>query len=85
MTNVQDTNVYKLFNTILPTIDYYDEGGFIDGVDYYVDIAEGVRLIFVFETDTLKINGVDVGEIAEDVAGELLNLVRALGYTESHS
>lgn len=84
MTNVKDTNLYKLFNTKLPAIEHYDNKGELNAVDYYVDINENIRFTFVWETDELLINNVSVGKITEELASELLNIVHSLGYTESH-
>lgn len=82
--NVKETNVYKLFNTKLPSNEYLDEDGYISRIEYFVDVTDSMRLIFDYETNCLLINDIEIGEITEEVAGELLKLVRSLGYTESH-
>ena len=84
MTNVKETNVYKLFNIKLPAIEHFDIDGDLMQVDYYVDISDDVRLIFEWETESLLINGKYVGKITPGIAGELINIVNKLGYTESH-
>lgn len=85
MTNIKESNVYKLFNTVLPSINHYDNDGSVVGADYYVDIAENVRLTFEYSPAILLLNGKGLCEIDEEVAGELLKLVRSLGYAETHT
>lgn len=77
------SNVRDLFATKdLPAKEYYDEDGLLSAVDYYIDLSDDVRMVFCYETNALLINDAYVGEITEEVAGELLKLVRSLGYTE---
>lgn len=70
----KQSNKSKLYHTKLPEEDDTQ----------HVDITDDVRISFEWETESLLINDVEVCEITDEIASELLKLVHSLGYTKTY-